>query len=389
MDGGAPDLAALQSEDEEEEDLAPPEPRRSRRIADRSQTPELRRPLPDTAPATARQRASRASGAEPSDREVALASAAYEAPSLRPRKSRKQVPSKALDKKEEVEEAVQVTRGGGRHTSSASVFQGLNNSLVQGSASYFEAWERRIREYYRVRAPDTDCMYRHRSKMRIREVVLKRESRLNAQLQRREAAIRARLLAEVSRLREELRRESRAHDEELLATEEVRGLLEKGKEDRRTQQKAYQAKKAQLLACLEALNRSVAEEEEDPFVEVEPPLPLEQPAPSKGRQAASEGEKRRPATRAKAPIAPSLKRGGQSTRATKALSGGVTPVLEMPEAVPGVISPPVNVAGEVTPELTPFVEYVGAPVGKGMKVPSGLWGMTTTDVMTRGRTRQQ
>jgi len=263
---------------------------------------------------------------------------------------------------------------------------------LEGSRKFYEAWmDRCLACRGSTRPAACSCRRRHRSKLRCQEVVRCREGRLNEWLSRREEGIRSALELEVAILRDKSHECTLVYNEGLLAFEEVKGLYDRAKEDRKVQHKAHKAAVAELRARLEAAEEAAEKAaEEDQFEEVEAPLPTRAVGAGRGRgrprpaEAATAGAgKRRPKQADSAALLPPQAK----PRSDSFDPGGASPGGAPHEAVPGADSPR-SAAGEASPDVAPFVEYVGAPVGKGMKVPSGLWGISTTDVMTRGRTRQ-
>jgi len=236
-------------------------------------------------------------------------------------------------------------------------------------------------------------------KMRLHEVYLGREAKVREVLGRRSKTLRSIYREEVRKMRAELAEVQKRQSEEIHGLEAATGARENAAAERKRQILAHQAAMEQARAKLDALSQGRAAARS---------RKVEAAAESRRRQAAVKQAPISPP--AEGPVSPRLV-GSRSAKADVPMSprpvGSRSARAEAPKAVSesrpavtasagsssrpaGLVSEPLQAApvSPKLPEKPAFVEFVGAPVGKGTKVPSGMWPWPTSDVLTRSRARQ-
>lgn len=272
-------------------------------------------------------------------------------------------------------------------------------------------------------------LFRLTKKMRPNEIFLSREDRLLRSVARREAALRQQLGSEVEQLRAELRAERDAREREARDArdrEDAEQLRQDAEREGRERAAAERQERlrAELRAEREARKREalerqaqlqdhnvepeedeeeVQEEAEEEVAEEEPPIA----AVGRGSRASAAKFPKR-AAKAKATAIteatraapkPKGRQRGKRTYNVAADAAADAHWQDSPDEAPPAPAPASRASSAASHAshashvpspadardlralmggASPVIEFVGAPVGKGAKVPTGLWSWPTT-----------
>eukprot|EP00931_Biecheleriopsis_adriatica_P075743 TRINITY_DN49538_c0_g1_i1.p2 TRINITY_DN49538_c0_g1~~TRINITY_DN49538_c0_g1_i1.p2 ORF type:complete len:414 (+),score=95.03 TRINITY_DN49538_c0_g1_i1:59-1300(+) len=264
---------------------------------------------------------------------------------------------------------------------------------------------------------------RYWKKMSLQQAFLSREARVKKALKEREELLRQQWQQEVGKMREELAGLQKQQSEEILAKDTAVDACEAEAKIRKKELRSHEAAVAELRSSIkEAKGGEEPEVEEQ---EMEEALPAAAPKgraapkvksrnmgwsrkPKRGAAVGRSTEVKAARSRVVAEASPeptrvtsvdvsegaaagssgrdlaASPRGTTSPRASSPLPAASTPTPPIQPGSPLARSPPPSPS--VPKASAPFVEFVGAPVGKGSKVPSGMWPWPT-EMMTRSRAK--